>query len=368
MQPINSHLLILFVTSCLAIPASVFGDTTSKTSLWTPPISDDEDYDWIQLVSGEWLKGELIAMYEGTLEFDSKELDEQTFDWEDIRQLHSGYRPLAIRVTDKGTFFGSVKMVDGKIVVKNLSSEFEFEQNQTFAIAQHFDEKRSSWSGKLSLGMDVTAGNTEQVDINLNAYANRRTEEDRILISYLANYSTVNDVNTIDNHRLTGQYDVFLTEAIFWQPANSEYVKDPFLNIANKYTLGISAGYHLIATKKTEWDITGGPGAMYTEFDSVQTDEEKSETSLLLAFSTHYETEITKTIDFDFLYSVQFSDKASGGYNHHTLATLEVDITKDLDFEFSVLWDRTVHPTEDAEGNTPESNDFKMVFGMGLEF
>lgn len=368
MRSTIKHLLILLVTACIVIPVSISAETNSKTSSWTPPISDDEDYDWIQLVSGEWLKGELISMYEGTLEFDSKELDEQSFDWEDIKQIHSGHRPLAIRVTDKGTFFGSVRMVNGKITVANLSSEFEFDQDQTFAIAQHYDEVRSSWSGKLSLGLDVTAGNTDQADYNLIAYANRRTAESRILNTYTGNYSTVNGTETINNHRLNGQYDIFVTEVYFWRPIFGEYIKDPFLNIENKVTLGVSAGYHLIATRKTEWDIAGGPALVYTQFDSVQAGEHESETSPSLTLSTSYDTELTKTIDFTALYTVVLSNKASGGYSHHIFSTLEFEITKDLDLEFSILWDRTVHPTQDADGITPESNDFKMVFGVGYDF
>ena len=43
---------------------------------WQPPPPMPDDFDWIQLTSGEWLKGEIIAMYDDSLEFDSKELDD----------------------------------------------------------------------------------------------------------------------------------------------------------------------------------------------------------------------------------------------------------------------------------------------------
>ena len=53
---------------------------------WVPPV---DGFDWIQLKSGEWLKGRIKAMQERQLEFDSEELNDLTFDWKDIRQVRS---------------------------------------------------------------------------------------------------------------------------------------------------------------------------------------------------------------------------------------------------------------------------------------
>lgn len=41
----------------------------------------DSKYDWIQLDSGEWLKGDLKVMYDQSLEFDSDKMDDQSFDF-----------------------------------------------------------------------------------------------------------------------------------------------------------------------------------------------------------------------------------------------------------------------------------------------
>ena len=57
-------------------------------------------FDWIQLTSGEWLKGELIAMYDGSLEFDSDELDNLTLDWDDVRQVRTR-RVVQVRFRDR---------------------------------------------------------------------------------------------------------------------------------------------------------------------------------------------------------------------------------------------------------------------------
>ena len=56
---------------------------------WKPPPPMPSKFDWIQLTSEEWLKGEILAMYDEELEFDSDELDELTLDWDDIKQIRS---------------------------------------------------------------------------------------------------------------------------------------------------------------------------------------------------------------------------------------------------------------------------------------
>ena len=45
---------------------------------FVPP--PDNRFDWIQLKSGEWLKGDLKAMYNYSLEFESDELDRLELD------------------------------------------------------------------------------------------------------------------------------------------------------------------------------------------------------------------------------------------------------------------------------------------------
>ena len=42
---------------------------------WLPPEPPPDDFNWIQLTSGEWLKGEFKALYDDQVEFDSDNLD-----------------------------------------------------------------------------------------------------------------------------------------------------------------------------------------------------------------------------------------------------------------------------------------------------
>ena len=56
---------------------------------WEPPPPPPDEFDWVQLTSGEWLKGEIVDLYRKELAFDSDELDLQVLDWEDVKELRS---------------------------------------------------------------------------------------------------------------------------------------------------------------------------------------------------------------------------------------------------------------------------------------
>ena len=52
---------------------------------FAPPI--DSEFDWLQLTSGEWLKGDFKVLYDFELECDSDEMNLQSFDFDDVKQL-----------------------------------------------------------------------------------------------------------------------------------------------------------------------------------------------------------------------------------------------------------------------------------------
>jgi hypothetical protein len=83
---------------------------------WQPETPMPEKFDWIQLKSGEWLKGELIAMYKGSLEFDSKELKLQTFDFGDVRQILSK-GTMQVGLLGGGVVIGKLKIDGDEVMV-----------------------------------------------------------------------------------------------------------------------------------------------------------------------------------------------------------------------------------------------------------
>ena len=80
-------ILLVLVLAVGASQGTAGADEASPS--WQPPPPMPDDFDWVQMTSGEWLKGEIIAMYEESMEFDSDEFAMQTLDWEDIKEIRS---------------------------------------------------------------------------------------------------------------------------------------------------------------------------------------------------------------------------------------------------------------------------------------
>ncbi len=337
-----------------------------KKAEWQPEAPMPEKFDWIQLKSDEWLKGEIIVMYDGDLEFDSDELDLLTIDWAKVKQVRSA-QVMEIGFLHNISAIGKL-WVEGDTVRVIGDEVREFRRSQILTITSDAPTEWSRWSGKVSLGLTVRQGNVDQVDANVRANFKRRTIENRIVIDYLSNFSDVEDVETINNQRANVKWDKFLTDRFFINPAIFEWYRDRFQNISSRTTFGVGAGYQLIDTARTEWQVSGGPGFQQTSFVSVIAGEDDSSSTGALTIDTIFEQDWTKAIEFVFQYRAQFTNEASGQYNHHMVMAFETEWTSILDFDFTMVWDRTEKPREDDQGITPEQDDFRMVVALGIEF
>jgi len=339
----------------------------AKPGVWLPGGPVPKKFDWLELTSGEWLKGELIAMYNKQLEFDSDELGLLTFDWEDIKQVR-GHHIHSVYLENGEIVVGVLSIEKGKLIITKGETVLEFDRTDIISFTQGAGKESNFWSGRISLGFNIRRGNTNQLDYNAQANIKRRTARTRMIVDYIGNISETESIETINNHRLSGHYDVFVTRSFYYSPLFAEYFSDPFTNIKHQATIGVGIGYQIIDTSKTDWNLSGGPGYQITQFETVEVGEDDEEESFALAVGTRYETEVSKAVDFSIDYSFKLLDKASGGYTHHMIAALETEFIKDFDFDISFVWDHTENPKAAADGTVPEKDDFRLIFGLGLEF
>jgi len=89
------------------IPAPAPNAVASTNLAWRPPAVGLDGSDWIQLKSGEWLKGRLLYVQERKVEFDSDELKDQSLDLKDVRQIHPA-NPLFIKFDDRDQLYGMI--------------------------------------------------------------------------------------------------------------------------------------------------------------------------------------------------------------------------------------------------------------------
>ena len=154
---------------------------------------------------------------------------------------------------------------------------------------------------------------------------------------------------------------------MFITPITMEYYRDPFVNIEQRIYVGAAIGYSLINTYETEWDISAGPAYQSTKFVSVQPDQSPEDNALTLILSTRFDTELNSKVDLKGTYSATLGDEAIGNYSHHSILTVETEITDKLDFDVSLVWDRVRSPVPDENGETPEQDDFRLMIGLGYD-
>jgi hypothetical protein len=340
---------------------------TVQSRPWEPPPPPPDEFDWIQLKSGEWLKGELKVLYEKELEFDSDELDLLKLDWEDVKQVR-GHRIFSVRFEGPITVEGLLQVTEDKVFVTVGEERQEFERSQIVAIAPGEPREINYWSGKLSIGLNLASGNREQTQYTAIADIKRRTSKTRFVTDYLGNFTKTEGVQTVNNQRVNTYFDVFKTRRYFFRPIFGEYFRDPIKNIDSRVTLGAGMGYHIMDTSKTEWDVTGGLAYQTTRFESVEPGQDSSTSTPAFVAGTHFNRDLTKNVDFDFLYNFMIVNEASGTYTHHFVAALETELTGWLDFDVSFVWDRTKDPTAEADGTVPKPDDFYLIFSLGIDF
>jgi putative salt-induced outer membrane protein YdiY len=341
-------------------------DLPKETKTWEPMIPQDDVFDWIQLKSGEWLKGRVKAMQDRALEFDSEELNDLTFDWKDIRQVRSP-RTQDVLFVDKSRFSGPVTVTPESVTIGGAEPH-TFPRDQLQSITPGGSRELGYWSGKISLGLTLRAGNTESVEYQAQVHLQRRTPTTRLSLDYIGNLSSIDGVENANNNRVNSEFDLWLSRRFYLILPFAEYLSDPFQNLKHRVTLGVGVGYDLIARPTVEWNITAGPAYQQSWFESVQAGEEDSIGSAALAFGSRLDWNINRRIELIMEYRGQYTSREVGDTTHHAVATLQFELTKHFDLDVSLTWDRVSSPKPDENGSIPKPDDFRLVLGFGLDF
>jgi hypothetical protein len=367
----------------------------STQKVWEQLAPTPVKFDWIELKTGEWLKGKFKAYQDNNLEFDSKKLNLLTFEFKDIYQLRT-YKTMTVSIQTKedqeSDFFdltsakiqvtGIIRLNRERIKIIQGNAVLEFPREQIISIAHGGESEWQYWSGKITINYNQFIGNTEQLDFNAQAKVQRRTSTTRLILNYMGNIAKKKHDSTADNHRLKETFDLFVTRKFFVTAIALEYYSDPFQNIDQEITAKVAAGYTIARNRYIEWDITGGPAQIQTKYDTVESGASKHSESWAAQFNTKVDIDITKNVrrifgeyytifkDIDLIlnYQFTFTDRKSGNYKHHMLSKLENDLTSWLDLDITFIWDYLDAPTANEDGVIPKKDDYQFLVGFGIDF
>ena len=340
-----------------------------------PPTLDASTHDLLLLNSGEWLQGDIRSIRDDDIDFDSVELEDLTIDFGDVKEIHAD-RMHTYRFEGKRDILtGPVRMNQDVFVI----GDQERPRSAFMTQVSGKPTELNFWNGDLSVGYSIRSGNTNQSDLTVRAELNRETALTRFTNVYNAALSTAEvddgtgtgnttEQKTANSHRLNSAFDYFVTGRLYLIIPAFEVFADEFQNIDLRITPSAGLGYEVISNKWMTWDVSAQGGATYTDSVSVQAGEPESTTEGVVVLGTTLDTDPTDDIEWDTSYTVQVVPANIGLTNHHLESIFSIDLFFNFDLDITFIWDRIEDPKEDADGNTPESNDYRLTFGIGWDF
>jgi hypothetical protein len=335
---------------------------------WSPPEPDPKKFDWIRIVSDEWLKGDITVLRDDSFEFDSDELDDLKFDWDDVKEVRSP-RMNTLVFEDRTTATGTLWIRDDVVLLREASGrELRFKRKDLLAIIPGEPRERNFWSGKFSIGVMLRGGNTRQMDFSSNMSLRRRSLYSRLDLSYLGALGSFEGEETVNNHRLDARYDIFLTRRFYVTPLSANGYRDTFQNIDVRVVPAAGVGYHLIKQKGIEWDVSVGGGYKYERYVSVEPGEADDNGTGAALVGTSAEIDLTKKVELKLLYSAQIGIPDTLDTNQHAEVGLDIDLIGSLDLDLLFVWDRVGQPQAEDDGVVPKNDDYRISIGFGFDF
>jgi putative salt-induced outer membrane protein YdiY len=331
-----------------------------------PPAVGHDSEDWIQLKSGEWLRGRLKYIQKRVVRFDSDEMEDLSLDLKDVRQVYPA-DPLFTKFDGLDQLYGSV-IVSNHLVQVTGTEWVTLPIDRLTGITPGGSREFDFWSGNLSVGLSLQSGNTRQTTVTTSAELARRTPATTIELDYLANYSEAEGIQSANNQRVNGSYDIRLNRHWFLRPAYLEYYRDQLANIAHRGTAGVGLGYYIFERDGLEWMVSGGPGFQRTQFETVEAGQPNSASTPAGVLQTTFKADLTRRLKFSETFGATVTREEAGLYSHHAVSTLEFEIKRHLNLDVSFVWDYLQNPQTESSGVVPQRSDFRLTLGVGVKF
>jgi putative salt-induced outer membrane protein YdiY len=350
----------------LTIPPSTPNPEPSTNLFWRPPGIGRDGSDWIQLKSGEWLRGQLNYVQDRKVEFDSDELKDLSLDLKNVRQVYPA-NPLFTKFEGRDQIYGTV-ILSNDVVQVSGPEQVSLPRDQLTGITPGGKREIDFWSAKANIGVTLQSGNTKQATESASAELARRTPATVIELKYLGNFSEVEGTQNANNHRVNGNYDIRLNHDWFLRPVQLEWYRDQLANISQRVTAGFGVGYYLFDRQGLEWQISGGPSYQYTKFETVEEGQADSTSTPAAVLQSSFKADITQRLKFIQTFGATVTSQEAGLYTHHAVTTLEFEVKRHLDLNVSFVWDYVQDPKTESSGVVPQHGDFRLIVGAGVKF
>lgn len=322
--------------------------------------------DWIQLISGEIIFGELEELLDDEIFFDSDDLGYLVIDLEDVARINS-HSPKTIHLLKFGTFSGAFSF-DGDMIVIGDQMFRKASKRDIVSITRFASTESERWENEIGFGANINSGNNSSKEFTGKMTSLRTEANSRLRMSYLGTVRQDTGGLNSRNHRFLGSYSIYYSASYFLRPIALEMSQSTPQNIKLQSAVSAQVGYDIYNDTERTWEVSIGPSWVYTKFDTVDEGLNSAGSSLGVSISSFYEMDLGKDIDLSHTYSLTTNNEAAGGIMHHNLLSLSLDLTEVVEMEVDFVWDRTEKPVAKLNGDTPKKDDLRLSFGVGIEF
>jgi len=234
----------------------------------------------VTLKNGDRLTGTIVSLSDKKLVVKTDYAGPITIDWDAVAQFSSDQTMVVTR-TNQQVISGTVATQDSSLVVSNASGTQTIPQTDVAVIRSPADQTAyekslhpgflEDWTGGGSLGFALARGNSDTTNIALGFNADRKTTTDEWTLFMASLYTTsrADNVTTTTANNFGGAigYDHNLTKRLFAFGLFSG-MYDDLQDLNERLSPNGGLGFHVIASKTTDFDVLGGIGYTYENYSN----------------------------------------------------------------------------------------------------
>ena len=326
-----------------------------------------DTFDWVQMVSGEWIKGNLARMRNDKLEFDSDKLGMLYLDFADVTMVHSPQVNTYV-FNDRESATGPAVVTADTVIVQTEGGTKTFPRSELNSIIEG-ERERDWWSMKLRFGLTLNRGNTDQLTYDIKFNTRREDRLTLLDLNYNATFGRTDGTQNVNRHLGEFLFNVFLGSRWWVTPAFGQLFNDRFQNIQFRATPAAGAGVHIVDMANVKWDFVTGLGYQYLNHLDPAPGAKNPQHDAFIPLFTYWDFDITGDIDFTASWLTNLVVTTIGNTNHTGKADLAIELTSVLDLDLAFLYLRTERPAQPADPAAApiEQNDYQLVVGISLE-
>lgn len=223
----------------------------------------------------------------------------------------------------------------------------------------------SLWHGGVAIGGSYASSTNIAQTFNLSANASKASKEDKLGIYTVINYgsNTANQIKTTTAQllRLGGRYDYNLSETRFFF-GGSEIETNKIQNIDSRYSLNAGAGFKLIKTDETSFDLFTGIGYSDTRFGTTIPPSPSSKKGVELLIGEESTHKLSSTSSVKQRWSIY-----PGSADIGTRSTFDISLATVVANGWTLNTSAAVSYTSKPSNNFKRTNSL-ITFGFGYKY